>query len=85
MRDERFSPILQTHGYLEYGADLSVNETRKLHQQFLPEARAETYRLCGWPEIIQPQIAALDVALSETGNQFSHFRVYVFEWESGLA
>lgn len=40
MRDGRFVPSEQTSGYQDYVAKLSVEETRKLHEQFLPEARA---------------------------------------------
>ena len=83
MRDHRFIQSEQTRGYQDYDADLSVDETRSLHEQFLPKATAGAFGHCGWPEIIQRQVAALNAAL-RADDEFSHFHISVFEWESGL-
>jgi hypothetical protein len=72
------------HGYLDYDADLSVEEARELHERYKPAATQGVYDYGPWQKLIQPMLKELDLALGPWAPEFSHFHVHVFEWESGL-
>ena len=82
--DLRFSKSDGKDGYLDYTADLSVAEVRELHERFRANASQGTYDCPDWQKIIQPELAELDLVLGPQADEYSHFRVTVFEWESGL-
>ncbi len=84
MVDPRFRVSNDTGGYLDYDADLSVEEAREMHEQFKPEATRGVYEYSGWQKLIQPMLKELDLIFVARTHEFSHFRVNVFEWESGL-
>ena len=83
----RNDPRLQSScadGYLDYDAELSLEEARGLHERYRPAATQGVYDYGPWQEIIQPMLEELDLALGSRAAEFSHFHVHVFEWESGL-
>ena len=82
--DERF--VMSNDGsYFDYDADLSIEEMKDLHEQFKRAAITDTvYGSDQWQEIIQSKLELLDKALYSETDQYSHFHVTVFEWESGL-
>lgn len=82
--DPRFQASKTASGYLDYGAELSVEEARKMHERFRPRATTGVYEYSGWQEIIQPMLRDLDLVFGPRAHEFSHFHVGVFEWESGL-
>jgi hypothetical protein len=69
-----------TEGYLDYSKDVSVTEMRELHDVFRPAAHTGVYADSTWQEIIRPELQLLDDALYDRPDDFSHFRVTVFEW-----
>ena len=82
--NRRFKLINKDPGYRDYNAELSVDQLKKFHEQFRPEATAGVYKCEGWQERIQPIMKELDEALYDNSDQYTHFRVQVFEWESGF-
>jgi hypothetical protein len=82
--DERF--VVSNDGsYFDYDADLSIEEMKELHEEFKKAAVADVvYGLDQWQEIINPKLELLDKALYSQSDDYSHFHVTVFEWESGL-
>jgi hypothetical protein len=83
-KDPRFAESNETGGYLDYDADLSLEEALELHERFKPAATKGIYKYEGWQQSIQPMLIGLDLAFSKRATEFSHFHVCVFEWESGL-
>ena len=83
-RDDRFTVTNDTGSYDDYDADLSVEETRALHEQFREATVSGIYGVEGWQSRIRPILDVLDEALEVGNNKYSHFHVTVFEWESGL-
>ena len=73
MADPRFVESID-NGYSDFDADLSVAETRELHEKYREKAHE------GYAETRE----ALDQALDEYAAEYSHFHVQVFEWETGL-
>jgi len=71
-------------GYRDYIAELSADQLKKLHEQFRPEATSGVYKSEGWQERIQPILKVSDEALYANSDQYAHFRVGVYEWESGF-
>jgi hypothetical protein len=82
--DPRFIHSNDTGSYSDYDADLSVEEMRELHERFLPAATSGVFEHPHWQAVLQPKLRRLHDALYERADEFSHFRVNVFEWESGL-
>ena len=82
--DSRFQASNAAGGYLDYDADLSVEDAREMHERFKPRATAGVYEYSGWQEIIRPMLHELDLVFGSRAHEFSHFHVGVFEWESGL-
>lgn len=72
-------------GYVDYHADLSVAATRVLHEQLKPKATQGVFADADWQSQIQPMLELLDTLFGVRATEFSHFRVTVFEWESGLS
>ena len=81
MCDARFVQSNDTGSYFDYDADLSVAETRELHERFKPAAsgRGDKYQ-----EAVRPMIERLDALFTSDESGLSHFHVRVFQWESGL-
>ena len=83
MEDSRFIEKFEG-SYYDYDADLTVEEMRALHLKFRVDATTGVYGSEAWQPQIRPILWELDEALSERAEEFSHFHVNVFEWESGL-
>jgi hypothetical protein len=81
--DPRFRASI-SDGYLDYDADLSVEETRDLHERFKGRATQGVYAFASWQAIIQPMIGELDRILAAPVAHRPRFHMCVFEWESGL-
>lgn len=73
-----------SHGYLDHQAELSVERTRELHDHFRPHATSGGYAYEGWQNLIRPMLRDLDDVLGPRAHEFSHFRIEIMEWESGL-
>jgi len=84
LRDDPRFQASQADGYLDYTADLSVAEARALHERFKPRASRGVFAFAGWQKIIRPMLAELDLVFGPRADEFSRFRVVVFEWESGM-
>ena len=82
--DPRFQPPSAGGGYLDYAADLSLPEFRALHERFRPRAGRGVFSWEDWQKIIRPMLAQLDLVSGPRADEFTRFRVVVFEWESGL-
>ena len=50
---------------------------------FKPVATEGVYEYDAWQERIQPILKELDEALYQNSDLYAHFKVHVFEWESG--
>jgi hypothetical protein len=83
-QDPRFQASNGAGGYLDYDADLDVEEARELHEWFKPRATRGIYEYGGWQELVQPMLQELGLVFGSRAHEFSHFHVNVFEWESGL-
>ena len=83
-KDNRFSESNDTGSYLDYDADVSVEEMKVIHEMFKPAATSGVFEYDKWQEVIQPMLKELDEALYSDSEKYSHFHVNVFEWESGL-
>ncbi len=81
--DHRFQKV-ETGGYLDYSADLSLAAARALHERFKPRAGRGAFAGADWQKIIRPMLEELDRVFDPRAGDFSGFRVVVFEWESGL-
>jgi hypothetical protein len=81
--DSRFKDVDINLSYKDYFADLSVDELKIMHEQFKPTATAGVYKYEGWQERIQPILKELEEAIYDNSDIYAHFRVHVFEWESG--
>lgn len=82
--DPRFQPPQIANGYLDYAADLSAAEGRALHERFQLRAVRGEFASEEWQKVIRPMLDELALVFGERSEEFSHFRVVVFEWESGL-
>lgn len=82
-KDERFKEVDLNQSYYDYIAELSVDEVRKMHEHFKPVATEGVYEYDAWQERIQPILKELDEALYQNSDLYAHFKVHVFEWESG--
>ena len=83
INDERFVKSNEG-GYLDYDADVSLEEMREMHDRFRSAATRGVYACEEWQEIIQPMLREIEEALYIFGGLYSHFHINVFEWESGL-
>ncbi len=83
--DERWGVPTIDAGYVDYHADLGVAETRALHEQYRSRATQGVFADADWQFQIQPMLELLDIIFGVRASEFSHFRVTVFEWESGLS
>lgn len=84
IRDDRFKSFEVNRGYLDYGATLSVEEMRILHENFKNDAKTGIYSSSEWQKIIKSDIEELDAVLYEKSRDYSKFSVDVNEWESGF-
>lgn len=82
--DSKFQSSNTSGGYLDYVAHLSVEEARAMHERFRPIATQGVYEYSGWQKVIRPMLDELDLVFGSRAQEFSHFLVGVFEWESGL-
>jgi hypothetical protein len=73
-----------TDGYLDYRAELSVDEARVIHERFRSAARQGVFNCDSWEALIRPMMEELDSALGPRSTEFSGFALCVSEWESGL-
>ena len=80
--DKRFIESNETGSYFDYDADFSVEEMRKMHEKFRPTDGLYTGE--GWQEIIRPMLEKIDEALYSRSEDYSHFHVTVFEWDTGM-
>ncbi len=69
---------------MDYEAKLSVEEFQELHEHFKPYANEGLYKTEGWQKRIKEKMEALDSALKEDADEFSHFIVGLYEWSSGM-
>ena len=83
-KDERFVVSNETGSYFDYDADVSISEMRELHERFKLAATAGVYGSDQWREIKTPNLEKLDEVLYSRSDDYSHFHITVFEWESGL-
>ena len=83
-KDSRFRQVDLNQSYYDYIAELSVEEVKQLHEHFLPVATEGVYQFAAWQERIQPIIKVLEEALYQNADLYAHFKVHVFEWESGF-
>jgi hypothetical protein len=81
--DPRFREA-ENGGYLDYQADLSLPEARALHERFRPLAGRGAFADADWQKIIRPLLEELVLVFGPRAEEFSYFRVAVFEWESGM-
>lgn len=72
-----------TGSYRDDDADISVEEARTLHEQFKPYAFQGIYSLPDTHHFIKPDLDAIELAVGKGANEFAHFHVCVFEWDSG--
>jgi len=79
-RDKRFIESDDNTGYLDYIADLSLEEMRTLHERFREEATTSFHK-----DLFQPMLKELDEALYSRFDDYSHFHIKVYEWETGLS
>jgi len=84
INSSRFTVSNETGSYADYDADLSIDDMRALHEHFRPAAKSGVFKWKEWQESIQPEMKELDTALYEQANQYDHFHVNVYEWESGF-
>ena len=82
-QDPRLKEVVED-GILDYEAKLSVDEMREMHEYFKPSATTGFYATENWQKSIQPKLTALDSALTERADEFSHFIVGLYDWSSGL-
>ena len=82
INDDRFMESKEG-GYLDYDADVSIEEMREIHEKFRPEANRLISGSVEWQKVIQPKLKELDDALYSRADEYSHFYMNVFEWESG--
>ncbi len=73
-----------SNGFLDYEVDLPVEKARALHEYFRPHASRGPYTYEAWQKIIQPLLQELDAVFSTQAQEFSHFKIQILEWESGL-
>lgn len=84
VEDDRFIMKQETSSYTDHVADFNLDDMRALHEHFRAYATQGVYADELWQENIQPIMKALDTALYKQPSLYDHFRVMVFEWESGL-
>lgn len=84
MDDDRFVESNDTGSYFDYDADMTLVEMRVLHEAFKEAATTGIYGGEGWQKMIKPELKRLDEALYSEADEYSHFHVTVFEWESGM-
>jgi hypothetical protein len=77
--DPRFIESDPRSGYLDYDADLSLDEVRELHERFREEASTGFFGKDGWREHTEATMRELDEALYERGDEFSSFRVSLLD------
>ena len=83
--DTRWCTPTIEDGYVDYHADLSVAAARALHEQHRSRATQGVFADADWQAIIRPLLDDLDNVFGRRASEFSHFRITVFEWESGLS
>jgi hypothetical protein len=82
--DARFIETCNTPGYLDYEADVSLEEMREVHERYRHAATTDVYEYDKWQEIIRPMMLELDKALYSQFDEYLNFHITIFEWESGL-
>ena len=84
IKDDRFESFEVNRGYLDYGATLSIDEMRVLHENFKNDTKTAAPSTPEWQKIIDSNIEDLEVVLYEKSNDYSKFSVNINEWESGF-
>ena len=79
MNDERFIKSEENAGYLDYLADVTLEEMREIHERFRKEATTGFNK-----EVFQPMLKTLDEALYSRSDDYSYFRIIIYEWETGM-
>jgi hypothetical protein len=74
----------ESSGYLDYAATISARAAADLHNKLRPNATRGVFGCVDWQRVIQPMLLELDEIFGARIDQFSHFRVELREWESGL-
>ncbi len=80
MDDERFKYQPEMQGYDDYIAVLKPCEFRELHHRY----RKNAFWPSGTEEYHYPALPMLDAIADYLSDEYHHFRVTVFEWDSGL-
>lgn len=83
-KDSRFKMSNETGSYYDWGATLTVEEFRELHERYRSDLKGGLYATSGWRAVIDPMVQVIDGALAGGVGTISHIEVTVFEWESGL-
>lgn len=84
VEDDRFAISKEAVGYLDYDAELTVDEMRMLHERFRLAATSGVFAFDEWQKVLQPRLEALDQILYAHTDAPAVFHVSVFEWDSGL-
>ncbi len=64
--------------------ECSVDQARELHDHFKSHTKSGAYAYEGWQQVIQPRLEELDAVFTTRAQEFSRFRIQIFEWELGL-
>ena len=83
LKYKQFETKNETGSYQDYLADFTPEELKEAHEFYKSSMKEGVFADSSWKSIIAPQLEKLDTALDEDGNEYSHFEVLVFEWESG--
>ncbi|MEJ1385448.1 MAG: hypothetical protein RPV21_13940 [Candidatus Sedimenticola sp. (ex Thyasira tokunagai)] len=83
-RDERFIESSKRGFYNDYDADLSLDETKELYDRYKGNVTTMQKLLCLKLWHLSLPCKKLYDALFTPSQKFSHFRVNITEWESGL-
>lgn len=73
-----------TGSYTDFNADITVDEARTLHEHFKLHATRGMFSGVDTQEFIKPDLDAIEASVGARAVEFSHFRVCIFEWESGM-
>ena len=71
-------------GFLDYEANLSAEELLEMHTHYKPYLSDDWYQTEGWQKLIKERVGALEWATNEGANEFSHFIVGLYAWDSGM-
>jgi hypothetical protein len=86
-RDEiRKDPRMISEGTMfdDYEARLTGDEARELHERYRHSEVPEKFSDEHWRKVIQPRLRTLDSALIQNPDEYSHFLIAIYEWDSGM-